>query len=216
MHQASVQCAGLGSENDFALASMKKIWFVLVLLVVLLAGSAWYLMAPRQDSAADKVAAIAWKETPPNRVVTDPVAVFRRAFWRSPTAADQIVHAERHEWSDAEGVTKWQWFIEVKASPELLKYLREDNAFGLMASKLGKVSSEKPAWFNFKPSDVNVMSSPQANMQLIFKNQGNTLFATDFGLGFRRGAPEQPEVNSAPAAPMPKRLPPTAPPTPGR
>jgi hypothetical protein len=59
------------------------------------------------------------------------------------------------------------------------------------------------------------MNAPQANLQFIFKNQSNTLFATDFGLGFRRGAPEQPKVNSTPA-PALRRLPPSAPPTPER
>jgi len=215
LHQGSVKYEILPLENESSSALMKRPWLILIPLAVLLTGLVWYRMAHHKDSVADKVAAIAWKGAPPNHVVTDPVAVFQRAFWRTPTAADQIVHAERHEWSDAEGVTKWQWFIEVKASPELLKHLRDDNAFGMISSKSAKVSSEKPAWFTYKPGEVSVMNAPQANLQFIFKNQSNTLFATDFGLGFRRGAPEQPKVNSTPA-PALRRLPPSAPPTPER
>jgi len=193
---------------------MKKIWFLLIPLVALLAGFGLRLMASRKDPATELAASIAWQGPPPTTVVRDPVVVFQRAFWRSPTANDQIIHAERHEWSDAGGITKWQWFLEVKASPELLKYLRDDNGFGLAASNSAKVSKEKPAWFSFKTSDVSVMSSPRANLQFIFKNNSNTLLATDSGLGFRRGAPEPVKENSPPTAPMPRRLPPTAPPSP--
>lgn len=32
-------------------------------------------------------------------------------------------------------LAKWQWFIVVQPSPELVKYLRDDNAFGLVSVK---------------------------------------------------------------------------------
>ena len=67
-----------------------------------------------------------------NSVQNDPVKIFQRACWASPTSEDTILHAERREWSDAEGVLKWEWFLVVEPSPALLKRLRDDNVFGLV------------------------------------------------------------------------------------
>lgn len=143
--------------------------------------------------------------------------VFKKAFWRAPSAGDEILHADRREWSDAEGVTKWQWFIAVKPSPELLKYLRDDNAFGLTPAESAQLPEDKPAWFVFDTSEVSVLSSPRGRMQLIFQQRENTLYATDAGGGLQRGAPEPASPTpSAPAraTPVPGRLPNSPPPTP--
>jgi len=126
----------------------------------------------------------------PTATNTEPVEVFKRAFWRPPTPDDKILHAERREWSDLDGVKKWQWFLAVEPSPELLKYVRDDNAFGLspVSAKLDGVDA--PAWFSFKPGEVEALGSPRGNLRLIFSKTGNTLHATDFGGGFHRGARE--------------------------
>lgn len=47
-------------------------------------------------------------DTSPTTTLSDPVAVFQRAFWKRPAADDKILHAERREWSGADGVQKWQ------------------------------------------------------------------------------------------------------------
>ena len=160
---------------------------------------------PKQSSA------VSWVGAPPDRSGLDPELVFRHAFWRSPDAGDEIVHAERYEWHDAEGVKKWKWFMEIKPSPGLIKYLRDENAFGLTRTSLMKMTDERPDWFNFDASKAVVMNSAQTNLQLIFMAEENTLYASDSGLGFRRGAPE-PIKPTLEQASVPGRLPATPPP----
>jgi hypothetical protein len=53
---------------------------------------------------------IVWESDPPSAVEQEAEEVFKRAFWRRPSAEDRILKAERHEWHDAEGVSRWQWF----------------------------------------------------------------------------------------------------------
>ena len=61
--------------------------------------------------------------------------VFRRAFWRTPAAEDRILHAERREWADDEGVARWDWFLEVEPSAELRNWLQQDNPFALVSTE---------------------------------------------------------------------------------
>ena len=185
---------------------------ILVSALALFAWLGWRQLEPGKTESPKRVPSIAWVGAPPDRVVMDPEQVFRRAFWRSPVAGDEIVHAERYEWHDAEGVTKWQWFIELNPSPELIKYLRDDNAFGLTRTSSVTWSDEKPAWFNFKSTKAVVMKSAHTKLQLIFMTSDNTLYATDSGFGMQRGAPEP--TKPAPAVPVPGRLPKTPPPSP--
>jgi len=189
----------------------QKILFV-ALALALLSWLGWRQLGPGKSQPPKQVPAISWVGAPPDRVVMDPRLVFQRAFWRSPAAGDEIVHAERYEWHDADGVTKWHWFMEIKPSPELIKYLRDDNAFGLTRTSSVTWSDERPAWFNFDSSQAVVMNSTQAKLQLIFKAAENTLYASDSGAGMRRGAPEP--AKPTPAAPIPGRLPTSPPPSP--
>ena len=153
---------------------------------------------------------IAWRQAPPTKTVTDSEAVFKRAFWRRPGPGDEILHAERHEWSDAEGLQRWQWFLVVKASPELIKDLRDDNAFGLVPGATVSLNPEAPDWFVINPDDFSLFQSPQTGMRLMFSKAGHTLYATDSGRGFTKGAPEpSPPI---PQAPVPGRLPAARPP----
>lgn len=186
-----------------------------IVLVPVLAWLAWSMAAAQPEPASASDPPIAWKGPPPDLVVTDQAAVFKRAFWRAPSAGDEVLHAVRHEWRDAEGVTKWQWFIAVKASPALLKYLRDDNAFGLLPAKSARLPGERPAWFSFDPGEVSVFKSPRGKMQLVFLTQNHTLYATDAGGGLQRGAPEPvPAVPPAQATSVRGRIPTTPPPTP--
>ena len=152
---------------------------------------------------------------PPTSIESDPVQIFQRAFWVRPTSADKILHAQRREWKDAEGVQKWQWFLVVEASPALLKRLRDDNAFGLVPAAAASLPADAPDWFVFNKDEVSVLKAPHGQLQLVFSNDKRTLYATDSGHGFRAGAPE-PIKPAAPArqVPVPGRLPSAHPPIP--
>ena len=191
---------------------MKKLCFI---LGPLLAAIGWLAWRPVDSTrtAADS-APIAWKGAPPTLTVNDAEEIFKKAFWRRPAPADRILHAERHEWRDADGLERWQWFLVVSASTELIKYLRDDNAFGLVPASVAPVVSEAPGWFGFKPEEVTVLQSAHAGMRLMFSKSGNTLYATDSGRGFSKGAPEPPPATQGaqpsgriPISPPPKLKP---------
>ena len=153
---------------------------------------------------------IAWQNGPPTQTVTDGEEIFKKAFWRQPAVGDEILQAERHEWSDAGGLLRWQWFLVVKASPELIKYLRDDNAFGLAPTATGDAVAEAPSWFKYEADEVTTLMGPGSGLRLMFSKSGNRLYATAAGRGFTRGAPEpEPPVQGAPE---PGRLPSTSPP----
>ena len=189
---------------------MKKLWFILVPLLAVIGWLVWRAVdagRPAADSAP-----IAWKGAPPTLTLNDAEEIFKKAFWRRPSPADQIQQAERHEWRDADGLERWQWFMVVSASPELIKYLRDDNAFGLVPASAVPVISEAPAWFRFKPEDFNVLQARHAGMRLMFSKSDNTLYATDSGRGFTKGAPEPPPATQG--AQAPGRIPSSPPPRP--
>ena len=172
-------------------------------------------LSPRAPAAAPaaapvKPSAIAWRQEAPSTTVTDAEEIFKRAFWRRPSEEDQILHAERHEWSDEEGLQRWQWFLVVKASPKLIKDLRDDNAFGLTPGSSGPLSPEAPVWFVFKPDDFSTFQSSQTGLRLMFSKVDNTLYATDSGRGFTKGAPEPVKPTKRNNAPerLPARMPP--------
>ncbi len=168
---------------------MKKLWFIVVPLLAAIGWLAWRAVDAGRSAAVDS-APIVWKGAPPTLTLNDAEEIFKKAFWRRPSPADQIQQAERHEWRDADGLERWQWFLVVRASPELMKYLRDDNAFGLVPVSVVPVVSKAPAWFRFKPEDFTVLQATHAGMRLMFSKSGNTLYATDSGSGFTKGAPE--------------------------
>jgi hypothetical protein len=192
---------------------MKKLWFIVVPLLAAIGWLAWRAADAGRPAVVDS-APIVWKGAPPTLTLNDAEEIFKKAFWRRPSPTDQIQHAERHEWRDADGLERWQWFLVVSASPELIKYLREDNAFGLVPSSSVSANPEAPDWFVFKTEEFSIFRSPQSGLQLMFSKADNTLYATDSGRGFTKGAPE-PVKQAAPlSAPAPGRLPTTPPPTP--
>ncbi len=197
----------MAPSRKFVLAAI-----VVIAAVACLALSRWI---PLSDTVApEKPGPIAWQQGAPTDTVTDSEEIFKRAFWRRPGNDDHIQHAERHEWRDAAGLERWQWFLVVSASPELIKYLREDNAFGLVPSSSVSANPEAPDWFVFKPEEFSIFRSPQSGMQLMFSKADNTLYATDSGRGFTKGAPEPVKPAAPLSAPAPGRLPTTPPPTP--
>lgn len=198
---------------------MKRILTVLIPAVVLAAAAGWYWSGDGNPTTPPQPPAAPRPGPPPTKTLTDPAAIFNKAFWRQPSGEDRIIHAERNEWSDAEGLTRWEWFIGVKASPELLRYLREENAFGLSPAPAAVLPEGRPAWFTFDPAAVTVMASRRGKLQLIFDNGSNQLFASDSGNGFQRGAaaPVPAVVNPSPGpAPVSGRLPTTPPPIPSK
>ncbi|MDB6138511.1 MAG: hypothetical protein JWO94_1583 [Verrucomicrobiaceae bacterium] len=167
---------------------------------------------PPVTTAAGGIAA---KEArPPTSTETNPAEVFQRAFWSRPTADDTILHAERREWKDADGVNKWQWFIAVQPSPQLVRRLRTENAFNLVPAGEVPVLNKAPAWFSFGPADVDILKAPLGNMRLMFSKSGNVLYATDAGGGFHTGAPEV--LKPVPEHVATGRLPLTPPPNPNK
>jgi hypothetical protein len=194
---------------------MKRlIVIVAVLAALLFLWLGWHWLDGRRKPPVDQPSVAVSKIDPPTKVENDPVKIFQRAFWASPTSEDKILHAERREWSNAEGVRKWQWFLVVEPSAPLLKRLRDDNAFGLAPAGSAADIADAPKWFAFDSNESVVMKSPHSEMQLIFSMDGKVLHATDSGLGFRPGAPEPVKQTPPSSAPAPGRLPTTLPPTP--
>lgn len=161
---------------------------------------------------------------PPDTTSTDSVAVFQKAFWRRPGEDDRILHAERREWRDGNGVSQWQWFLAVEPSPALVKYLRGENAFGLATDTSGAPAAaagragdyqKPPAWFPSTAEGFDVLRSPSSALRLLFSKTANQLYATDSGHGFRPGAPEPAAAApaSAPGSSL-RRLPDAPPPNP--
>jgi hypothetical protein len=182
-----------------------------IVMVALLAWLGWALMAPDQETPVAGGAAA--NPDPPTTTIVDGAAVFRQAFWKRPSANDRILHAERRVWSDEDGVEKWEWFLAVEPSPELVKYLREDNAFSLSPASSPATVIGAPEWFSVRPGEVEVLQSRQGKMQLFFGKTKNFLYATDAGGGFTKGA-EAPTPPQVVHTPNPGRLPTTPPPNP--
>ncbi len=120
-----------------------------------------------------------------------PEDVFRRAFWRQPTKADQILHAERRETPDhAPGeIARWQWFVVVKPSPELLQTLRNPETFGLLPTRTPRLANSAepaPAWFPdlATASGGELRQTPSGGLTTYYVATTNTLYATDTGQGF--------------------------------
>ncbi len=153
-------------------------------------------------------------EVPPTATLTDETEVFQKAFWKRPTENDKILHAERREWADAAGIKKWQWFLEVEPSPALVKYLREDDAFGLTPALAQPTVPSVPAWFKFDPRDMEALQAPMGGLRLYFSKTQGKLYATDTGGGFRPGATVS-TTTPEPSDPVSTgRLAPTSPPQP--
>ncbi len=186
--------------------------FLIFIGLAILGWLVWLGLGLPRSPVAVAVAPIVWQNDPPTLIVTDGAEIFKRAFWRQPAVGDEILHAERHEWSDAGGLLRWQWFLVVKASPGLIKYLRDDNAFGLApaATMAAAAVAEAPSWFNYETDDVTTLMGPDSGLRLMFSKSGNRLYATAAGRGFARGAPEP--ASPVQGAPEPGLPPATSPP----
>ena len=187
--------------------------FGLIAAALGLAGLAYLLVPGKSPPPAPADPPVNQRPPSPAAVTIDPAEVFQRAFWQRPGPGDHILHAERREWTDPAGVKNWQWFLVVEPSPGLVKYLRQDNAFGLVPVPEVPEITDAPPWFAVRPDEVDVLQAPHGNLNLFFSKTQRLLHATSSGTGFRPGAPEA--AKAAPPAQAPiGRLPTSAPPTP--
>jgi hypothetical protein len=139
-----------------------------------------------------------------------PELVFRRAFWRRPTPEDRILHADRREWSDSGGVTRWQAFLAVEPGPTLRAWLAT-NPFSLATvPSPSREIPNPPAWFPKKTYGFTIQQSPIGNMLLLTAPGGSPVYFTDHGQGFTRPAAT---TTASPAPnPIPQNRLPNAPP----
>jgi len=192
---------------------MKRLLILLPALILGVVG--WYLASPENEPDRSHETHVSHESPPPTSTLTDPALVFQKAFWKRPTPEDQILHAERREWQDKDGLSKWQWFIAVKPSTVLVEHLITNNAFMLSASPRsgGREHAETPEWFPQRVSeDTQVLANPSGTFRILLDKEKNLLHATDSGSGFRPGAPEP--AKAITAAQPEGRLPTTPPPKP--
>lgn len=180
--------------------------------LVLACGLAWWGMQHVNPAGSDGLERVQPAD-PPSRRSEDGLQVFQRAFWRSPTEGDRILNAERREWMEGDEVEKWQWYIELIASPKLLIYLRDENAFGLVATNNFPSIDHAPSWFVPRNGEVDLLHSPEGDMFVMFSKDGERLYATGFGKGFRSGMPEIETRSDYKPVSSEGRLPTTPPPS---
>ena len=184
-----------------------------------IAGIGWMLLPsdPPPPASSEPLAPKAVAVEPPTKTITDGPVLFQRAFWKKATAADKILHAERREWGEGEGLKKWQWFLVVEPSPELLKYLREENAFGITSAKDLPAVEGAPDWFAFADADFETMRTRTGTMRISFHRSKPLIYATASGAGFTAGAKlPAAKVAAADTTQPAGRIPRTSPPTPSK
>lgn len=169
---------------------MKKDRWIRILAWVLpmvLAGVIWIEI---YDKPMDRPDANEVEGEAPYRVNREAVEVFRRAFWRNPSAADEILHAERREWrDDGETVSQWQWFLQVRPGRRLLEDLRSGAIFTLQPAT-GAIEwatlSSAPTWFPEHASGeaYEIWRDPSGQLTFLYDADDNLLFGTDEGFGF--------------------------------
>ncbi len=181
---------------------------MLVVAALLLGWMGWHFVISRTPSynqaqpAAQSVAVPVSAGSSPTTTLTDPAEVFQKAFWKRPTADDKILKAERMEWSDETGVTRWQWHLMVKPSPGLIEYLITNNAFMLARSSKPLTLKNPPAGFPTSAEGYGIFTNAAGNFVLLWSESENLLHATDSGSGFRPGgSPPAPPVPASPSQP---------------
>ncbi len=160
-----------------------------------LAGAVSIFLARSRPAPSEPPPAVSIQPAGPGQTVAitlSPEEIFRRAFWRRPTAADRIVHADRREWSDrAQHVQRWQWFLQLEPGADLLHALRDPSTFGLIrsagsAATVPAAIAGAPGWFP-APAQLTgceILRAPAGGLTLYYRAQDNVLFATDAGRGF--------------------------------
>lgn len=187
--------------------------------VVLLAWLGFRMASPKAHPGGSSLSRTDLAIPPPTSTNTNAVEVFQRAFWKRPTEKDQILHAERREWADGDGVSRWQWFIAVDPSEELGRYLNEQNPFSLSQPKgiVALLDDPRPEWFPKSAEGFAVRQSLDGQMLFLTQTETGRLFATSQGRGFAKPveiSPSRSPVAQSSAATG--RLPSTPPPNPNQ
>ncbi len=162
---------------------MKPIYFAHAAVVLVGAATVIFWPKPEAPSAPPPVISTATADGMHLTTATDPTLVFQRAFWRRPASDDKILHAERREWSTDDGVQKWQWFIAVSPSAQLLDYL-ETNPFSLVTTRSTGVLDQSPKWFPGPSSDFEIHRNAEGRFILMLSADHKHLYASDSGSGF--------------------------------
>jgi len=172
---------------------------------LLLALGAWFTFrTTRQVVPTQEVSGEALQKNFP------PDIVFGRVLWRQPSPDDRILHALRREWSDQQGVTRWQAFLAIEPGPALRDWLAT-NPFSLasVVSATREIPNP-PSWFPKKLGGFMIQQAPLANMLIFTAPGGSPVYLTDHGQGFARPA-AKPAPLDLPTASS-NRLPNTPPP----
>lgn len=186
---------------------MKALVFIATALAVGFIG--WRMASPEKTSDRSHTTSLTYNSPPPTTTLTDPTEVFQKAFWKHPTPEDDILRAERKEWADNNGLSKWQWFLSVKPSAALVEHLITQNAFMLRRSE---PPSKLPEGFPESAKGYEAYTNASGAFLILWDKEENLLHATDSGSGFRPGAPEP--VKAVVTTPPEGRLPVTPPPNP--
>lgn len=117
-------------------------------------------------------------------IVTDPVLVFQKAFWRRPVEEDHILHAERREWStSADGVKQWRWFLAVNPGPALRDWLAS-NPFSLAGTNGADDFGAAPTWFPKSSKEFIIQQKAGGRLTFMWSADRQSLYASDAGDGF--------------------------------
>jgi hypothetical protein len=198
---------------------MKRILALIIgLLAITLSVWLWFYLTGEGDvPLPPKPGPVAPVLPPPTNTTTDAIEVFQRAFWKRPTETDHILHAERREWADEEGVDRWQWFIAVEPSDELARYLNEQNPFSLIETS-GEIAlpvQPIPKWFPAKADGFTARQSQDGQMLILSDLKTGHLYATSQGRGFAKPVDVmRPSAPASRSSGNPGRLPTTPPPVP--
>jgi len=101
---------------------------------------------------------------------------------------DLILHADRHEWSEPEGLTRWRFFLAVHPGPELRQWLAT-NPFSLAtAANLSRDIPDRPDWFPSTAAGHTLQQSITGNLIILTSTFDGAVYLADHGKGFNRPA----------------------------
>ena len=165
----------------------------LTLAVAGFVAALWLNRAPAPLPASEERPAVVPAPAVPEETLARTVdfdAVFARALWRRPQPDDVIKNAERRDWSDAEGVTRWDWFLEVQPGAALLAWL-DTNPFSLHKSEAPKpaippAEALRPEWFPKEGAAFEVFVSSSTSFLMLRDSATQKVYLSDSGGGFAK------------------------------
>ncbi len=176
------------TEKPALPASRLLLGGAVVVAVVILVGGLLRRSEPPPAGPAETAAATQPGETLAR--IEDAQVVFRRALWRKPQPDDKVVNAIRREWSDGDGVTRWDWYLVVDPGAALKAWLAT-NPFSLKRVERPREGGAsrapgRPEWF---PKSLAGFEVYQGSMgDLVFIRDGSTqrIYLADSGAGFAK------------------------------